>query len=496
MSTPTLPASTAAVLSGSADFAAELAPVLSPARPSEVVGWYAQASAAVVDEVVRTAAAAAPLWDGLGAPERGRLMAAAATALEDGIAERAELLTREQGKVLWESRLDVGGAPRLLRYYADLASTLDAEEVVRDERGMTVIRRVPMGPTVVIVPWNYPVYLCMMVLAPALAAGNPVIVKPSELAPLALTETLAILASHLPPGVVNVVPGSGPETGAALVSHPLVRKVLFTGGTRTGQSVLRGAAENITSVSLELGGNDPAIVLESAVVDDELVREIRRSVYTCTGQVCFNVKRIYVHRSLYDDFVDRFKAAVDEIVVGDGLHPESTIGPLNNRSQWESVTDLLARTEGQGGTVDVLGRAHPEARWDEGHFMLPSVVTGVGHEATVVGCEQFGPTVPILPFDDEDEAIRMANDTEFGLAASVWSDDVDHALALGRRLEAGSVFVNSHRVGSSDMTMPFGGMKRSGLGRNHGMWAIEECSELQALSHRPDTASFPGPPTT
>jgi len=347
----------------------------------------------------------------------------------------------------------------------------------------------------VIVPWNYPVYLCMMVLAPALAAGNPVIVKPSEFAPLALTETLSILARQLPPGVVNVVPGTGPEAGAALVSHPLVRKVLFTGGTQTGRSVLRGAAENITSVSLELGGNDPALVLESAVVDDQLIGEMRRTVYTCTGQVCFNVKRIYVHRSLYDEFVDQFKSAVDEIVVGDGLHPESTIGPLNNRRQWESVTALVAETERQGGTVDVLGTAHPEARWDEGHFMLPSVITGVGHEATIVGCEQFGPTVPILPFDDEGDAVRMANDTEFGLAASVWSNDVDHALSLGRRIEAGSVFVNSHRVGSSDMTMPFGGMKRSGLGRNHGMWAIDECSELQALSHRPDTSAFPGPPT-
>lgn len=495
MSSSTLPAPTAAVLSGSAAFAAELAPVLNPARTSEVVGWYAQASAAAVDEVVRGAAAAAPLWGGLDAAERGRLMSAAATALEVGIAERAELLTREQGKVLWESRLDIGGAPRLLRYYADLAASLDAEELVRDERGTTVIRRVPVGPTVVIVPWNYPVYLCMMVLAPALAAGNPVIVKPSEFAPLALSETLAVLARNLPAGVVNVVPGTGPEAGAALVSHPLVRKVLFTGGTQTGRSVLRGAAENITSVSLELGGNDPAVVLESAVVDDDLIREMRRSVYTCTGQVCFNVKRIYVHRSRYAEFVDQFKSAVDEIVVGDGLHPESTIGPLNNRRQWESVTALVAETERQGGTVDVLGRAHPEARWDEGHFLLPSVITGVGHEATVVGCEQFGPTVPILPFDDEEDAIRMANDTEFGLAASVWSNDIDHALSLGRRIEAGSVFVNSHRVGSSDMTMPFGGMKRSGLGRNHGMWAIEECSELQALSHRPDTASFPGPPT-
>ncbi|MFF5365355.1 aldehyde dehydrogenase family protein [Streptomyces scabiei] len=485
---------TAQVVSAGRRYRAETAPVVNPARTGEIVGTYALAGPRVVDEVVGNAVAAATVWGSLGGAERGRLLHAAADALERDTEARAELLTREQGKVLWESRLDVGGAPRLLRYYADIAPAVDEETVVRDERGTTVVRRLPMGPTVVIVPWNYPVYLCMMVLAPALAAGNPVIVKPSEFAPLALTETLALLASTLPDGVVNVVPGLGGEAGAALVSHPGVRKVLFTGGTESGRAVLRGAADNITSVSLELGGNDPAIVLDTAVLDDRLMREIRRSVYTCTGQVCFNIKRLYVQRGVYDEFVDKFRAAVDEIVVGDGLDPASTIGPLNNRRQFESVTALLESTREAGARIDVLGRRAEGTGWDDGHFMLPSVVTGIPHDSALVSREQFGPTVPVVPFDDVEDAVRMANDTEYGLAASVWSDDAEHALAVGRGVAAGSVFVNSHRVGSSDMTMPFGGMKRSGLGRNHGMWAIDECSELQALSHRPDTSFFPGPP--
>jgi len=350
-----------------------------------------------------------------------------------------------------------------------------------------------MGPTALIVPWNYPVYLCVMGLAPALMAGNPVVVKPSEFAPLALTRVLRHIAEQLPPGVLNVVPGTGGEAGAALVAAPEIRKVLFTGGAESGRSVLRGASDRFKSVSLELGGNDPALVLESASLDDTTMREIRRAVFACSGQVCFNIKRIYVHQSKYSEFVDKFSSAVDEIVVGDGTDTRSTIGPLNNEKQYRSVGQLIEQTA-RSSVVKTLGTKADADTWDRGYFTLPSVVTGASQDSPIVQGEQFGPLVPVLSFADEDEAVRLANDTEFGLAASVWTADPAHGLDLARRVEAGSVFVNSHRVGSSDQTMPFGGMKQSGLGRNHGMWAIEECSELQAISHRPDTSAFPGAP--
>lgn len=465
-----------------------------PACTSEVVGRYALCPPDVVDRVVRCAHAARTAWAAMPATERGEYLARAADAVERDLGARAELLTREQGKVLWESQLDLGGASRLLRYYATLAAGVGEEQVAVDERGTTIVRRVPMGVTALIVPWNYPVYLCLMGLAPALIAGNPVVVKPSEFAPLALSQTLASIAAVLPPGVLTVVPGTGAQTGAALVAHPLVRKVVFTGGTTTGRAILRNTADTIKSVSLELGGNDPAIVLDDAVLDDRTIREIRRSVYTCTGQVCFNIKRIYVHRSIQAEFVDRFRAAVDELAVGPGLDPRSAMGPLNNRRQFDSVGRLLDQTRRSGASVTELGRKVDAAGWDRGHFVLPTVVTDLPHEHELVACEQFGPTVPVIPFDDEAQAIAWANDTEFGLAASVWSADIDHALHLARHIESGSVFVNSHRVGSSDQTMPFGGVKQSGLGRNHGMWAIDECMELQAISHRPDTSAFPGPP--
>lgn len=468
------------------------ATVHNPARTHEVVGEYALADAVTVDSVVAACAAAARLWGELAGSERGSLLAAAAALIDTDVLERAQLLSTEQGKVLWESRLDVGGAPFLLRYYAGLAEQVAEEELIEDERGTSIIRRRPIGPTVVIVPWNAPVYLCMMSLAPALAAGNPVIVKPSEFAPLVLTEVLETVSRALPPGVLSVVPGLGGEAGAALVADPRIRKVVFTGGTATGREVLRTAAQTIKSVSMELGGNDPAIVLDSASIDDELVSQLRHAVFTTSGQVCFNVKRIYVQRSIHDEFVSRFREAVDEIVVGDGLDPRSTIGPLNNRKQFDSARGVLERTRAGGAELEELGRKLHPTTWEGGYFMAPVIATGLPHDSELVGVEQFAPVIPILPFDELEQAIAWANNSEYGLAASVWSADVQHALEVARRIESGSVFINSHRIGSSDMSLPFGGMKQSGLGRNHGMWAVDECSELQAISHRPGK-DFPGP---
>jgi aldehyde dehydrogenase len=466
--------------------------VWDPSATTELVGRYALTDAATVDRVVRAAADASPSWGRLSGGERAVFLRAAADALSVELIDRAVLLTREQGKVLWESEVDVHSAARALRQNADLAETLDEEQYVEDARGITIIRRIPMGPTAVIVPWNYPIYLTLAGVAPALAAGNAVIVKPSEFAPLAITRTLELIAAALPPGVLSVVPGDGPTTGQALVSHPAIRKVIFTGGTATGRHIVKTAADTIKSVSLELGGNDPALILESATLSDTAIRELRRAVFTCSGQICINVKRIYVHSSLYDQFLDKFTAAVDEIVAGPGLDEKSTMGPLNNAQQFASVTRMVESTRASA-EVRTLGKKSDPSRWDDGYFVRQSIATGLSEDAPLVRLEQFGPIIPVLSFDDDSDAIRQANDSEFGLAASVWSDDVAHALDVARQIEAGSVFLNSHRMGSSDQTMPFGGIKQSGLGRNHGMWAIDECMELQAISHRPSTASFPGP---
>ncbi len=465
-------------------------PVIDPAHRHRVVGHVALATERDVDEAVAAAAAALPAWRAMAAADRADAMRQAADAIEADVEPRAELLTREHGKILAEARHDAQGAVRILRYYARLAERYDRPDVSDDQRGRIVRKRMPFGVVAVIVPWNAPIYLGFLMLAPALLAGNTVVVKPAEEVPLALADALRVLARSLPPGVVNAVPGVGGETGRALSRHPDVRKISFTGSIATGQALMRAAATTIKGLSLELGGNDPAVILEGARITDELISELVSGVYSGSGQICYNVKRIYVHRSHHDHFVARFTDAVGEIVVGDGLDPTSTMGPVTTEAQFRFVTDLLERTRSSGGLVRTVGRKLDPAGWDDGFFLLPSVVTGLAPGEEIVTCEQFGPTVPILPFDDEDEAVELANATEYGLAASVWDDDIDHAFAVADRIDAGSVFVNVHRVGASDVSMEFGGVKQSGLGRGHAWVAVEECSQTKILAQRRDMSSY------
>jgi aldehyde dehydrogenase len=468
-------------------------PVFNPARTSEAVGEVAVGTADHVDEAVRAADAAFRSWSRTAPDKRAGLLAAAATSIRRHIPEIAELLTREQGKVLWESRLDVGGAAHILDWYAGLSGDLFEDQVFKQDDHNTIYRgRRSMGVTGVIVPWNSPIHLAFLGIGPALLAGNTVVVKPSEFAPLALARVLELAAAELPEGVVNVVPGVA-EAGAAIAAHPRIRKLFFTGSTATGRSVMRDAASNLKHVSLELGGNDPAIVLESARVDDNLVNELIQGVFTLSGQICFGVKRIYVHESHYEDFVDRYVAAADELVVGDGLEPTVTMGPLNNRPQFDRVQKLLADTRSSGADVRTVGRKFAPDTWDEGLFILPNVVTGLPADADLVTCEQFGPVIPILPFARESEVIELANSTEFGLSASVWSEDRAHAHEVARELECGSVFLNVHRVGASDVSMPFGGFKSSGVGRGHGMAALDASTETQMIADYTDVSRLPSP---
>jgi aldehyde dehydrogenase len=460
--------------------------VPNPARRTEVVGTVARATPELAAQAVEAADRAFPGWAATAPAERAALLLQVADALEVDLEARSRLLTREHGKVLGDARGDVASGLRTLRYYAGLTEQFAADRVVHDARGRLVERRRPMGVVAVIVPWNYPVVLAMLMLAPALAAGNTAVVKLPDHSPLTVGGVLAELAAALPPGVVNVVAGSGPEVGAVLTGHGLVRKVMFTGSTATGRHIMRAASSNLKSLSLELGGNDPAIVLEGADLGSGVVEELVRGTFTAAGQVCYAPKRLYVHRSHVDAFVEQFCARVDAIVVGDGLHPDVTMGPVNNEQQFRGVRALTDACERSGARVRVLGRLHEDVDESGGWFLRPAVVTGLGHAAPLVVEEQFGPVVPILPFDTEDEVVALANDSEYGLAASVWSQDIDHAFDVAGRIDAGTVFVNVHRVGASDVSMPFGGFKQSGIGRGHGVVALEECSELQVLADRTD----------
>lgn len=464
--------------------------VRNPARRTEVVGHVASGTAGLVDAAVRAAQAAQHDWSRMSCADRADLLAEGADQIEELLADAAPGLTREHGKVLWEANKDISTAPRILRYYAREVREFSFESRERDERGLIIEHRRPFGVVGIIAPWNSPIPLCFLMTVPALVTGNTVVVKPAMEVPLTVVRALRVLASALPPGVLNIVLGGGAEAGQALVRHPGVRKISFTGSTLTGQAILVDCAHQIKNATMELGGNDAAVILPECPITDSLVDELIRGTFTTSGQVCYNVKRIYVHESAHDALVKRYTAAADEIVVGDGLESEVTIGPLATPAQFAKVNDLLEVTRISGATVTTVGRKHDPESWDGGHFIAPTVVTDIPQSAELVQTEQFGPVIPILRYGTEQQAIEMMNDTPFGLGGSLWTPEVDRALELANQIESGTVFVNLHRVGASDVSMPFGGIKESGMGRTHGRVAMEESCELQVFAHRPELSAF------
>ena len=479
----------AMLVGGAWDGGDDVIPIHDPADTDRVVGTVPRGTAADVDRAVQAAGEAFATWSRRSIEERGAALQRAAEAVLANREAREELLVRESGKILAEARGETTAASRILSYYAGLAGTFQLEEALPSPAGTVLVTRDPMGVAAVIGPWNAPLLLTMLAVAPALLAGNTVVVKPSTDAPLALIDFLRVLDVHLPPGVLNVVTGPGGEVGTALVTHPGVRRIMFTGSVATGRAIAAAAMGTLKRVSLELGGNDPALVLEDADLDGDLVAELVNAVYATSGQVCYAVKRIYVQEPIYDEFVDRFTAASARLRVGSGLDPRADIGPLINGRQLRFVEGLVDEAVARGAGVAVVGEQLDPAGWERGHFHLPTVVTGADHTYGVVAEEQFGPVIPIMPFTTAEEGIALANDTDFGLAASVWTGDEERGFAVARALEAGTSFVNTHRPGASGVDMPFGGFKQSGLGRGHGTVALEEQFELHTLSSRPP----PGP---
>lgn len=474
------------------------ADVVNPARPDEVVGQYAQCSLATVEHTVNTAKQAFPAWRDLGAHRRAELMIAAANKADELAPSLATLLTLEIGKTLAESRVDAGGAGYLLREFASYAESAERERDLTGTAGTSgadevLVRRTPLGPVVVISPWNTPIYLAFTAIAPALIAGNTVVVKPPEAAPLGLTALLTELSELLPHGVLTVVPGEGVTAGSALTSHADIRGIFFTGGIASGREVIRSSAATVKNVAMELGGNDAAIVLDTAIVDETMVRELIAGSLGCAGQICMNVKRIYVHRSLFDEFVETYADLAAQIVVGDGFDPTVDFGPLATEDGYRRAHRLIDQALAAGAQVRTVGRYADSARSNEGFYVLPTIVTGLAPDNELVVTEQFCPVIPILPFDTDDEAIAEANGTDFGLASSVWSQDIDHAMAVARRIESGSTFVNVHRLGASVQAVPFGGIKQSGIGRTHGEYSLHACTEEHAIVRFANpTADLPG----
>lgn len=403
------------------------------------------------------------MWRRTSPEERTQKLLAAADILSGSAEELAPLLVREHGGVLWEAQTDFALGTGVLQHTAGLVEYFSRPVEYDDEQSFISIERMPRGVAAAIVPWNMPIELAMMKLAPALATGDTVVLKPSPFASAALTIALHRMSEVLPPGVINVVHGDT-EVGQALTTHPLVRKIGFTGGTETARHVMRAAAGTIKNITLELGGNDPAVVLDDVDVDGTLDR-VLTGIITRTGQICFAVKRIYVPRSIYDTFADALCDRLANTAVGHGLDPQAGFGPLNNETQHQKVSDMIAQTKNSPATVVQLGRQLDPDGWRNGYHLLPHVVRDVEHEAPISSCEQFGPIVPLIAYDDEEQAVRWANDSEYGLGSSVWTSDPGRGLAVARQIEAGSTFINSHAFESLDLRMPFGGVKQSGRPR-------------------------------
>ncbi|HEY4074496.1 MAG TPA: aldehyde dehydrogenase family protein [Herbaspirillum sp.] len=455
--------------------------VRDPGRLTDLVGTVAIGSAADVHDAVTAAHAAFRIWKQVPVRERVERLMQAAAAMEKTAAELATTLVREQGMLLRETQRDVNNGIKSLREMADLAEAFLQAEVFEDGEAIVRVEKAPRGVVAAIVPWNAPMGLTMGKVGPALATGNTIVIKPSAFAPLAVSQALKTLSAFFPPGVINVVHGEA-EVGGALTHHPLVRLISFTGGTRTGKAVMAAAAETIKNISLELGGNDPAIVLDDA--DPALiVPELIKGIFPRSGQVCYAIKRVYVPKKMASPFFDALCSAVDQYKVGYGLDPSATFAPMNNRSQYNIVRGLIERSKQAGAVVRELGAKLEPDNWDNGFYVQPTVVMGLASSAELVVNEQFGPVIPLVVYDSQEQVLQFANNTEYGLASSIWTGDHQRGLQLASELEAGVTFINSHaRTALGERHMPFGGVKQSGIGRVRTNVGLAEYIEYHAIS--------------
>lgn len=439
-----------------------------PARPSELVGRVAALDAAGTAEAVEAAHRAFEPWAAMPAQQRGDLLLAAADAVAATADDLGPLLASELGKIAGDCAGEMGFAAAYLRFVVDAYVRVSEPSEVDDDAGRLRIIKRPYGVCAAIVPWNAPLILSILKVAPALVCGNTIVVKPSPLAPLAVTAALTTIAEQLPPGVLSVVHGDV-EVGETLVGHPLVRKVAFTGGGTVAKAVATTAAQQVTPVVLELGGNDAALVLDDAPFDDEMYERLVWGTFLTSGQVCMAAKRLYVPAGRIEEFVEGYLAAADRLLVmGDPLDPAVTIGPVASPAQMRNVEELVADALRRGGVVHELGTVGDGIDVETGWFCRPTLVAGALDDWPVVTEEQFGPTVPLLAYESVDEVVDRINADRYGLASSVWSMDEERAFEVAERIEAGFTFVNCHNRAGMSLRAPFGGWKQSGYGREFG----------------------------
>jgi aldehyde dehydrogenase (NAD+) len=419
-------------------------------------------------------------WRGLTATARGGLLRKLGDLVAAEADRLAEIETTDNGKLLSEMRVQLQYAPKWFYYFGGLADKIEGRVLPSDKPGFfNFTREEPLGVVAAITPWNSPLLLAAWKLAPALAAGNTVVLKPSEHSSVsALVFGELFEKAGFPPGVVNIVTGFGGEVGEPLLNHPDVAKVAFTGGDRTGQAVYEQAAKRIKRVTLELGGKSANVVFDDADLD-AAVNGVVAGIFAATGQTCIAGSRALIHRPIFDAFADRLVNLARSARMGNPLDLSTQVGPITTHPQYEKVLDYMIVAKQEGAVCVLGGGAAKRPECGTGWFVEPTIYTGVRPQMRIANEEVFGPLLALIPFDDEEEAIQIANSTIYGLAAGVWTSSMRRAFTMSERLEAGTVWVNCYRV-TSYMT-PFGGYKRSGLGREGGMEAIREYLQTKAV---------------
>jgi acyl-CoA reductase-like NAD-dependent aldehyde dehydrogenase len=445
-------------------------PVINPATEA-VVDMSPRASLAQLDRAVTAAEMAFNAWATEPLSRRKQVLLNIAEAIVANIEKLAVLVTLEQGKPLVEARREVMGMAGFFRFSASLELPITP---IADSAGRKVdaLRR-PLGPVAAIIPWNFPLLTIAFKVPSALLAGNTVIIKPAPTTPLSTLLFGELIVNLVPRGVINIIADAN-DLGAPLASHPRIRKVSFTGSTATGQNVMRNAADTLKRLTLELGGNDAAIVLGDTS-PQAIAPAIFRAAFHNNGQVCLAIKRLYVHESIYDSLCDELAAIAEKTVVGDGMEADTVLGPVQNKAQYDKIRLLIEEARKQGKIIaGGTGLNRP------GYFVRPTIVRDIVEGARLVDEEQFGPILPLIKFSDIDEVIQRANATNFGLGASVWSTDAAQANDIARRLEAGTVWINKH----ADLAphIPFGGSKYSGLGTEFAQEGLYEFTQLQIIN--------------
>ncbi|THD81359.1 aldehyde dehydrogenase family protein [Aliigemmobacter aestuarii] len=456
-------------------------PVVNPATEA-VIHHIPAATAPDAEAAVRAARAAFDTgpWPRITGAERARTLRAIADGIRARLSDLARLEVLDNGKPLPEAEWDIGDAAGCFDYYAGLAADLDGEAeqiALPDARFTASAVREPVGVAAAIIPWNYPLLMAAWKVAPALAAGCTMVLKPSEHTSLTALELGRIVAeAGLPPGVLNIVTGLGATVGQALVDHPGIDKLAFTGSVPTGARLMAAAARDIKNISLELGGKSPFVIFADSQIE-KAVEWIMFGIFWNQGQVCSATSRVLVERSLYPALLERLVAEARRITIGDGLEQGTLLGPLVNEQQYRKVLGFIDRARADGATVACGGRAEGFAK---GYFVAPTVLTDVPPTAEVWTEEIFGPVVCIRPFDTEDEAVQMANDSRFGLAAAVMSADKARCERVARAFRAGIVWINCSQPTFTEA--PWGGMKQSGIGRELGRWGLDNYLETKQIT--------------